>query len=230
MLAAEAGADYVMFGEPDENGARPAFAAVEERVAWWAEVFEIALRRLCRRARRGCRRWSRPAPISSRSATGSGTTAQSASSPPPRATSSCRSRRHERRAARTRRRARPRSRSACPALAQPAKKPPLPRAGARRRAEQANVDLAYGAFQRGLYLTALAEAEKRAKQNDPAAMTLLGQLYADGLGVGRRRRQGGAMVQARRRPRRPQRHVRARHVRLRRPRRPARSRQGRQHI
>lgn len=40
MLAAEQDADYVMFGEPDENGARPAFAAVEERVAWWAEVFE----------------------------------------------------------------------------------------------------------------------------------------------------------------------------------------------
>jgi thiamine-phosphate pyrophosphorylase len=41
MLAAEAGADYVMFGEPDVAGARPAFAAVIERVAWWAEVFEI---------------------------------------------------------------------------------------------------------------------------------------------------------------------------------------------
>jgi thiamine-phosphate pyrophosphorylase len=40
MLAAEQGADYVMFGEPDEHGARPAFAAIEERVAWWAEVFE----------------------------------------------------------------------------------------------------------------------------------------------------------------------------------------------
>lgn len=40
MRAAEAGADYVMFGEPDDAGARPAFAAVEERVAWWAEVFE----------------------------------------------------------------------------------------------------------------------------------------------------------------------------------------------
>ncbi len=41
MTAAEAGADYVMFGEPDEHGHRPAFAAIEERVAWWAEVFEI---------------------------------------------------------------------------------------------------------------------------------------------------------------------------------------------
>lgn len=41
MLAAEQGADYVMFGEPDAAGERPAFAAIEDRVAWWAEVFEI---------------------------------------------------------------------------------------------------------------------------------------------------------------------------------------------
>jgi thiamine-phosphate pyrophosphorylase len=40
MLAAERGADYVMFGEPDAGGHRPPFGAVEERVAWWAEVFE----------------------------------------------------------------------------------------------------------------------------------------------------------------------------------------------
>ena len=41
MLAAEAGADYVMFGEPDTTGRRPAFDAIAERVAWWAELFEI---------------------------------------------------------------------------------------------------------------------------------------------------------------------------------------------
>jgi thiamine-phosphate pyrophosphorylase len=41
MLAAEQGADYVMFGEPDATGGRPTFSAIEERVAWWAEVFEI---------------------------------------------------------------------------------------------------------------------------------------------------------------------------------------------
>jgi thiamine-phosphate pyrophosphorylase len=40
MVAAETGADYVMFGEPDASGNRPAFAAVEERIGWWAEVFE----------------------------------------------------------------------------------------------------------------------------------------------------------------------------------------------
>jgi len=41
MLAAERGADYVMFGEPDATQTRPALSAIEERVAWWAEVFEI---------------------------------------------------------------------------------------------------------------------------------------------------------------------------------------------
>jgi thiamine-phosphate pyrophosphorylase len=41
MVAAEAGADYVMFGEPDVHGGRPAFEAIMQRVAWWAEVFEI---------------------------------------------------------------------------------------------------------------------------------------------------------------------------------------------
>jgi thiamine-phosphate pyrophosphorylase len=40
MAAAEAGADYVMFGEPDAAGARPGFDAILERVTWWAEVFE----------------------------------------------------------------------------------------------------------------------------------------------------------------------------------------------
>ena len=41
MVAAEAGADYVMFGEPGAAGERPGFDAIAERVAWWAEVFEI---------------------------------------------------------------------------------------------------------------------------------------------------------------------------------------------
>jgi len=40
MLAGEAGADYVMFGEPDDRGRRPAAHAVVERIAWWAEVFQ----------------------------------------------------------------------------------------------------------------------------------------------------------------------------------------------
>jgi TPR repeat protein len=45
-------------------------------------------------------------------------------------------------------------------------------------------DLAYGAFQRGYFLTAFSFATDRVtKDADPKAMTLLGELYADGLGV-----------------------------------------------
>ena len=40
MLAAEADADYVLFGEPDLNGERPSLSAIEDRVSWWAEVFQ----------------------------------------------------------------------------------------------------------------------------------------------------------------------------------------------
>jgi thiamine-phosphate pyrophosphorylase len=41
MTAAETGAEYVMFGEPDAAGSRPSHQAVVDRVAWWAEVFEV---------------------------------------------------------------------------------------------------------------------------------------------------------------------------------------------
>ncbi|MGE0749130.1 MAG: thiamine phosphate synthase [Variibacter sp.] len=41
MLAGEAGADYVMFGEPDIEEGRPSLDAIADRVAWWSEVFEI---------------------------------------------------------------------------------------------------------------------------------------------------------------------------------------------
>jgi thiamine-phosphate pyrophosphorylase len=41
MTAGETGADYVLFGEPDENGYRPSLEAIVERVQWWAEVFEL---------------------------------------------------------------------------------------------------------------------------------------------------------------------------------------------
>ncbi|HEY2530370.1 MAG TPA: thiamine phosphate synthase [Xanthobacteraceae bacterium] len=40
MLAGEAGADYVMFGEPDRRGSRPPFEAIEEHLTWWAELLE----------------------------------------------------------------------------------------------------------------------------------------------------------------------------------------------
>ena len=72
---------------------------------------------------------------------------------------------------------------AAPALAQPKKKPPPPAPPPAPVAENPNADIAYGAFQRGEYLTALAEATKRAQQNDPKAMTLVGLIYAQGIGV-----------------------------------------------
>lgn len=40
MTAGEAGADYVLFGEPDANGERPSAEAICERLDWWAELFE----------------------------------------------------------------------------------------------------------------------------------------------------------------------------------------------
>lgn len=45
------------------------------------------------------------------------------------------------------------------------------------------VDLAYGAFQRGYYLTALRLAERRAANGDAVAQTLIGEIHANGLGV-----------------------------------------------
>ncbi len=41
MLAGEAGADYVMFGEPGMPDQGFSFQTVQERIAWWAELFEI---------------------------------------------------------------------------------------------------------------------------------------------------------------------------------------------
>ena len=40
MLAGET-ADYVMFGEPPVEGLRPSTEAIAERLAWWAEVFQV---------------------------------------------------------------------------------------------------------------------------------------------------------------------------------------------
>jgi thiamine-phosphate pyrophosphorylase len=40
MIAGEAGADYVLFGEPDHAGERPSTDAIAERLKWWAELFE----------------------------------------------------------------------------------------------------------------------------------------------------------------------------------------------
>src|SRR3981189_759451 len=40
MAAGEAGAGYVLFGEPDAKGQRPSIEAITERLQWWAELFE----------------------------------------------------------------------------------------------------------------------------------------------------------------------------------------------
>jgi thiamine-phosphate pyrophosphorylase len=41
MLAGEAGADYVMFGDPDRRGGRPPLEAVTDRLTWWSELIEM---------------------------------------------------------------------------------------------------------------------------------------------------------------------------------------------
>jgi thiamine-phosphate pyrophosphorylase len=41
MTAGELGADYVLFGEPDEEGLRPSPGAIADRLQWWDEVFEV---------------------------------------------------------------------------------------------------------------------------------------------------------------------------------------------
>ena len=40
MAIGEAGVDYLMFGEPRADGSVPTLDLVEERAAWWAEIFD----------------------------------------------------------------------------------------------------------------------------------------------------------------------------------------------
>ena len=63
--------------------------------------------------------------------------------------------------------------------------PYTPNAEGARPERPGIVDLAYGAYQRGRYVTAYREATKRidADPKDAAAMTMLGELYNQGLGV-----------------------------------------------
>ncbi len=42
MLAGEASADYVMFGDPDRRGSRPPLDAILEQIEWWAELLQPA--------------------------------------------------------------------------------------------------------------------------------------------------------------------------------------------
>src|ERR1700716_1595205 len=73
-----------------------------------------------------------------------------------------------------------------PAPARKPAKPPAkpPSASPATQPASPGADLAFGAFQRGYFLTAFHEATKNVDQRqDPKAMTLLGELYANGLGV-----------------------------------------------
>jgi hypothetical protein len=73
----------------------------------------------------------------------------------------------------------------------PARSPPLPPAKPHNETTptepaDANVDLAYGAYQRGLFLTAFSLATRAVEERgDVKAMALLGVLYSEGFGVPR---------------------------------------------
>src|SRR3954470_7996220 len=51
--------------------------------------------------------------------------------------------------------------------------------------DNSNVDLVFGAYQRGQYKTAFDLATARAAAGDPKAMTMLGELYSNAMGVRR---------------------------------------------
>jgi TPR repeat protein len=66
----------------------------------------------------------------------------------------------------------------------PTRSAPAAQAAASPAASAREPDIAYGAFQRGYYLTAFSEATRRVEEKaDPKAMTLLGELYAQGFGI-----------------------------------------------
>src|SRR5215212_3279810 len=63
---------------------------------------------------------------------------------------------------------------------------PVPSPSPTAAFEDPNADVVFGAYQRGLYKTAFDLATTRAQYNgDPKAMTMLGELYANGLGIKR---------------------------------------------
>ncbi len=70
-----------------------------------------------------------------------------------------------------------------PAGAQP--RPPAPKPAATQPpAVPGEPDIAYAEYQRGNYVAAFKEATRRVEEkSDPKAMTLLGELYAEGLAV-----------------------------------------------
>ncbi len=60
---------------------------------------------------------------------------------------------------------------------------PVPEAVDPERFSERPADVAYGAFQRGLYKTALNLATPLALEGNPAAQTLVAEIYSRGLGV-----------------------------------------------
>jgi len=81
--------------------------------------------------------------------------------------------------------------AAAPSAPVPSRFLPTPTAGTRPAEDAALPEpgeasaAAYGAFQRGYYLSALRLAEPLANLGDPAAQTLIGEIYGRGLGVPR---------------------------------------------
>ncbi len=238
MLAAEAGADYVMFGEPDAAGGRPAFEAVLERVSWWAEVFQspcvgyatsldevaaladahadfIAVDDLVWNDARGAaaaiadvapppracgagamtRRLAATMAVAAACLAAPQAHAQApmqivpqAAQPQPTVTVP-----HE---AKTPHAKRPAAKPATPEQPATVKTEPVTPATTSPAQTQVTTlaspaspngpqgDIAFGAFQRGEYILAFKEASRRAsEQGDPVAMTLIGELYANGYGV-----------------------------------------------
>ena len=176
MVAGEAGADYVMFGE-DGDGRRAAAL-----IAWWAEVMEPP-----------CAGFANTlADVAAFAAAG----ADFVALPPElwhgrddvlaEARAALEAQRDASRAAHL-----PSLSPASPALPQAQTPPPTPPAKAARRRHPAGrrpadkPDFAYGAYQRGAFRTALALALKRLGDNpkDTAAMTLIGEIYRDGAAV-----------------------------------------------
>ena len=185
MVAAERGADYVMFGEPEANGRRPAFAAIVERIEWWAGVFEIPCVGLPRRWTRWDR-LPRPAPISSPSAgriwddpRGPAAAVADAAA---RLDAGLRTKTWRAGAgamsAPMQISAHGLAMFAAVLLASPAMAQPKP------APVSTEPDRRLWRVPARLYLTAFREATSRIdEKSDPKAMTLLGELYADGLGV-----------------------------------------------
>ena len=102
--------------------------------------------------------------------------------------SSSRPRRRRRNSARRRARTAGDKPAAKPAprkpAAPPAASPSRPTDAGTGRAGR-ELDVAYGAYQRGYYLTALRSRRGGYEEKDVKAMTLLGELYANGFGVER---------------------------------------------